>query len=931
MRKYITVISIFCFFSASAQSLKEEGWNPAYHASAAKTNDLVNTKLDIRFDFVKTWMYGKAWLTLHQHYYQSDSLNLDAKGMTIENISMVSGTKTIPLQYTYDNMNLHIRLNRVYHASENYTVYIQYISKPNEYHAMISTMMPGQKGLYFINPHNEIKGKPTQIWTQGETEANSYWVPTIDKPNQKTTDEITITVPAKYLTLSNGLLTSQKVNNDGTRSDTWKMDLPHAPYLLFMGVGEYAVIKDHYKNKEVSYYVEKEYAPFARRIFGNTPEMIALYSRLTGVDYPWPKYAQITGRDYIFGAMENTSATLHEESSQLDARELVDGNSWEDVISHELFHQWFGDYVTTESWSNITLNESFADYGETLWNEYKYGKDAGQATIYNDLNNYWNNPANANLKLVRFNYKNVVDAFDAVSYQKGGCILNMLRNYVGDSAFFRSLNLYLTTNKFRSGEVQNLRLAFEEVTGQDLNWYFNQWYYNSGHPKLNITYSYDAPGKTAKVYINQNQAGSVFKLPFAIDVYQGNEKKRYKVWMNNVADTFSFAANSKPDLINVDADKMLVCEKTDHKTAENFIFQYSHAGSYIDRREAIAFFLNNKNEPKSDEFLQTALKDKNDRLRSFVLQRLNMLNDTVRRTMETSLKELVKNDPKSLVRAGAIADLGFYKNQDFKPMFVKYVNDSSYTIAGNSLEALAKIDSVSALALAQSFSTRPAKGELLNAIVTLLSKEGDEKNFRYIYDQFLQAGINARFNLLPAMGDALAREKNADDLKKQVDVILAFRNDLPEFRGQNAWPQIDGVLNAIADAKKNAESPELATYIRSKIPAPLKQENVTEAPVVNNANVTMPQAGLQKYTGDYEYKGDNAPNGIIIKIYMKDQVMYMLVPGQPEYQLERVEENVFHLKNMEGFNVQFNLNNKGAVTNLLSIQPNGTFTAAKTK
>ncbi|MEI9958386.1 MAG: M1 family aminopeptidase [Ferruginibacter sp.] len=265
-------------------------------------------------------------------------------------------------------------------------------------------------------------------------------------------------------------------------------------------MGEYAIIKDKYKNKEVSYYVEKEYAPYARQIFGNTPEMISFFSKATGVDFPWQKYAQITGRDYIFGAMENTSATLHEENSQQDARQLVDGNAWEDIIAHELFHQWFGDYVTTESWSNTTVNESFADYSETLWNEYKYGKEAGLATSYNDLKNYLGNPANADVDLVRFKYNKVFDVFDAVSYQKGGCILNMLRNYVGDSAFFKSLNLYLTTNKFKSGEAQNLRLAFEEVTGQDMNWFFNQWYYNHGHPKLDITYDYDAANKTAKVF-----------------------------------------------------------------------------------------------------------------------------------------------------------------------------------------------------------------------------------------------------------------------------------------------------------------------------------------------------------------------------------------------------------------------------------------------
>ena len=240
--------------------------------------------------------------------------------------------------------------------------------------------MLGIKGMYFINPRGEEKDKPTQIWTQGETESSSAWFPTIDKTNQRCTQELTVTVENKYVTLSNGKLMSQKKNTDGTRTDYWKMDLPHAPYLFFLGVGEYAVVKDKWRDKEVNYYVEKEYAPVAKKIFGNTPEMMTFFSKITGVDYPWVKYSQITGRDYVAGAMENTTATIHQESAQQDARELVDGNSWEGTIAHELFHQWFGDYVTTESWSNLTLNESFADYSQTLWDEYKYGKDEANSS-----------------------------------------------------------------------------------------------------------------------------------------------------------------------------------------------------------------------------------------------------------------------------------------------------------------------------------------------------------------------------------------------------------------------------------------------------------------------------------------------------------------------------------------------------------------------
>ena len=407
--------------------------------------------------------------------------------MDIKEVAVLKGAKNSTLKYDYDGLLLRITLDKTYKATEPYTVYISYTAKPNDFKAKGSAAITDAKGLYFINPLGEDKEKPTQIWTQGETEATSVWVPIIDKPDQKTTNEFYLTVPAKYVTLSNGKLVSQKPNTDGTRTDYWKMDLPHSRYLFFMGVGDYAVIKDSYKGKEVSYYVEKKYAPVARRIFGKTPEMIALFSKLTGVEYPWVKYAQIVGRDYVSGAMENTTATLHGESAQQDARELTDGNRWEEVISHELFHQWFGDYVTTESWSNLTLNESFATLGSQLWNEFHYGKDAGDEERYTSAKGYLGSHSEKK-DLVRFYYDDKEDMFDAVSYNKGGAILQMLRAFVGDSAFFKSLNLYLTTNKFKNAEAHQLRLAFEEVTGKDLNWFFNQWYFGNGNPKLNITY-----------------------------------------------------------------------------------------------------------------------------------------------------------------------------------------------------------------------------------------------------------------------------------------------------------------------------------------------------------------------------------------------------------------------------------------------------------
>jgi len=278
--------------SAKAAAKADTAWMHIYRASYTRINDLVSTKLAVSFDYDKQWMYGQEWVTLEPHFYPTDSLQLDAKGMQINEIAMIKGTSKIPLKYTYDNMHLKITLDKTYKKDEKYTLYLNYISKPNDLKLPGSSAITEAKGLYFINPKGLTK-EHIEIWTQGETESNSAWFPTIDKPDQKTLEEISMTVPAKYVTLSNGLLIHQKKNADGTRTDDWKMKYPNSPYLFFMGVGDYAIVKDHYKNIAVDYYVEKEYAPVARKIFGETPAMIGFYSKILDFPYVWTKYDQI--------------------------------------------------------------------------------------------------------------------------------------------------------------------------------------------------------------------------------------------------------------------------------------------------------------------------------------------------------------------------------------------------------------------------------------------------------------------------------------------------------------------------------------------------------------------------------------------------------------------------------------------------------------
>lgn len=725
MRKAILSIAILgILFSANVSAQTEtSGREKVYRATHTKVTELKHTKLKVNFDYQKEQMNGEEWLTASPYFYATNELTLDAKGMLIHEVSLDNNGKKSPLKYEYKDDILKITLDKTYQRNQDYTVYIKYTARPNEVKQQGSMAINDAKGLYFINAQGTEPDMPTQIWTQGETESSSAWFPTIDKPNQKTTQEIYMTVPDKYVTLSNGILKESKKESNGLRTDHWVMDKRHSTYLFFMGVGEYAVVKDKWKNIPVDYYIEKEYEPYAKQIYGNTPEMIDFFSKRLNYDYPWAKYAQISGRNYVSGAMENTTATLHGSDILQKPGQLIDENTWEDTIAHELFHHWFGDLVTAESWSNLTVNESFANYSEYLWNEYKYGKDQADYHLMTDVNNYLHNPTDFNKNLVRFNYESREDVFDLVTYQKGGGILNMLRNYLGDDAFFAGMNDYLKTNEYQNAEAHQLRLSFEKVSGKDLNWFFNQWYFGSGNPKINYSSTFEPVKKQVAVTINQTQE-KPFEFPLAIDVYDNGKPKRYNVWVNAEAkNTFNFDVSKAPDLVNINADGVLLADITDTKTPEQNLMQFTNSKEFKSRYLALTGIKDQVGKsPAATKLLAAALKDPFFRVRIKALNLIDLTNPEQMKALGAEVEKLASSDPKTLTQAAAITALGKTKDKKYLPLFEKGVNAVSNAVRGSSMSAILTIDPSRANSLADKIDMKGASEELQAQLLPVIVK-----------------------------------------------------------------------------------------------------------------------------------------------------------------------------------------------------------------
>jgi len=769
-----------------------------YRSAPAKINDLVHTRLDLHFDYGKQYVYGKAWLTLKPHFYPTDSLRLDAKGMDVQNIAIVEKGHLLPLKFSYDSLTISIRLNKVYKSNESYTVYISYTAKPTSH---------GSHGPYFINPAGRESGVPTQIWTTGEPEHNSCWFPTIDKPNQKCTDEISLTVPAKYVTLSNGRLAAQIKHPDGTRTDTWKMELPHSPYLMMIAVGNFQIIHDSWHGKPLDYYMEPQYAADAKAIFGYTPEAMTFFSKILGVDYPWNKYAQIRVRSFN-GGMENTTATEFNEDGQTSARDLAD-LPYQSGYVHELFHQWFGDYVTCESWSNLALNESFADLAELLWAEYKYGADVADEHLYQGAQSYLGNPDRWKESLIRFDYADKQDMFDAVTYQKGGRILNMLRHYLGNAAFYKGLHIYLTAHAFGNTDAQQLRLAMEEASGIDLNLFFNQWFYGAGHPVLDITYHWDNTTKTQSIYIKQTQEGQTFGLPIAVDIYTAGRKTRYQSWIRNRLDTLTFMTPEKPDLVNVDAEKALLAKKADHKTLNEFAFQYAHAPLYADRMEAIDAAAANQSDSIAQHILLNALNDSYYGLRIKAMQALNMANQNSKEAAYPILLQLAGKDNNNLARAEAITTLARLKIPGNLNVFKQaFATSNSFAVQGAALMAIQQADLDQAFILAKKYE-KGSKGKLRDAIITLYCQVGGDAEWPYVYDNFADPASPLQYRFTGRFASLAGTVTTPAFARQGIDAIV---NLVIQFKKYDSLPTFIKVLEQVKAGRLKLNDTASAAY-----------------------------------------------------------------------------------------------------------------------
>ena len=636
--------------------------------------DVLHMKVDVRLDVPNKRVIGTVTHTVAPMNDGVVAAEFDAIDMEIQSVLVAKQ----PAIYRYDGAKLFVELGTRKKGQE-VTVAIQYTATP-------------RIGLYFIEPDEGYPEKPVQVWSQCQDEDTRYWIPCFDHPSEKQTTEMIATVPGTWFALSNGRLLQEKKNKDGTKRFHWHQDRPHSTYIITLAAGEFSQIKASHNGLTVDYFVEPKDVESGELTFKNTPEMIRVFEEITGVAYPWAKYSQIVVRDFVFGGMENTSATTMTETILLDKKATKDYSS-DPLISHELAHMWYGDLLTCRDWSHGWLNESFATYMEMLWDERFLGVDEYRRGAIENTELYveerYRRPIVTNV------FNEPIDIFDRHLYEKGSVVLHTLRGVLGDDQFFRSIQRYTRDNQERSVITQDLVNAIAAETGRNLEWFFDQWVYRPGHPEFKVGWSWDDDARLATVSVKQTQGTddgtpAVFRAPLTIDFRKGRAKPvAFKVEVNQREQTFVFPLAAKPDLCRFDPYNWVLKELDFEKSSGELRLQLRDDDDIAGRQRA-ATGLGKKGGADAVGALEAAVTaDKHWSVQAAAAKALGVARSSAARA--ALLRSLAVRHPKA--RRAVVAALGEFKGDEavFAALVPLAKRDASYFVESEANKSIGKL------------------------------------------------------------------------------------------------------------------------------------------------------------------------------------------------------------------------------------------------
>lgn len=679
--------------------------------AADRPADIKHIALDLRVDVPAKRVEGSATIDLVA-LREVSSARFDAVDFAVTNVTLARGeSPPAPADYRNDGQGIEVFFgDQPLGDRMNAKIRITY------------SVADPKSGLHFFCPSEAEPDVPYAVWSQGETIDNRYWIPCFDHPNEMQTTEMKVTVAAGNEAVSNGRLVSKVDNKDKTTTFHWLQDKPHVAYLMTLVVGEFYTEQDTWRGKPVTYYVPPKHKNDLRRSFGNTVKMLEHFSNITGVEYPWDKYAQICVEGFG-GGMENTSATtlgprtLHDERAHLDT-------SSDGLVAHELAHQWFGDLVTCKDWAHTWLNEGFATYLDAIWSEHDLGRDEYDYEMFSNMRRAIEGGKKA--PVVDMRYEDEGQMFDSRSYPKGASILHMLRHRVGDAKFWASVNRYLTTHAHQTVETSDLRQAFEDETGRSLERFFYDWTQRPGAPSVNVSYDWAEDDKLAKLTVKQTQESEAFHFPLEVEFhFDEGPPALLHGDVTEKEQRFYFPLRKRPKMVLVDPQQAVLMELKEQKGRDLWKEQIKNGPHTIDRIRAAANLGESKNDKDTALLGEALLAEKfwgvgeeiaaaigkagGDKARDVLLAGLGVEHPKIRREVVEQLGSFHRDDKVMETLRAIIAN-----------------GDASYRVEAEAIESYAKLQPPDAGTLLPTLLDRPSHGEQIrSAALSGLGKQPD--------------------------------------------------------------------------------------------------------------------------------------------------------------------------------------------------------------
>ncbi len=546
--KYFVFLAISTLLFISSLNAQ----NNVPNFNRVRTYDVQHYIIRLSFDRSAKKVFGDTSVQLKPLADNFSQVELDSEDMVYDSVKLE--TTGADLKYQIVGKKIRITLDRAYSATDLIALRFKYTTRP-------------RRGIYFVPAErsDEEITRAAQIWTQGEPEYAHHWFPSYDFPDDKATTEQFITVDKDETAIGNGELLETLDNADGTKTFHYRMPVRHSVYLVSFVVGKYKKIEDKYKNIPLGIYLYPDREKFAELAYGKTKDMFRIFEDLTKVDYPFNKYDQTIVANYDdFAAMENITATTLSDKEVFFAEFDLGKPLVEDIVAHELAHSWFGNLVTCRNWAELWLNEGFATFMEAAYREKMYGREQYIEKIRNNVEEHFAENKPKRLRHGLYNQLARPDdsIFDTTTYQKGGVVIHTLREQIGDKAFWKAINIYLNRHKFENVETPDLQRAMEEASGQKLDWFFAQWVYGGGNPRVEVAQTYDAKKKVLTLKLKQTQESDalvkdVFILPLEVEIQTPTKTYTEKIKMDKREQTFTIKVSNKPQKILIDKNSKI--------------------------------------------------------------------------------------------------------------------------------------------------------------------------------------------------------------------------------------------------------------------------------------------------------------------------------------------------------------------------------------